>query len=490
MSVTLPLINNYIDIKESSINQKYRPKYHMSPRVGWMNDPNGLIYFNNTYHLYYQANPYRTRPGQMVWGHFVSKDLITFKDLGVALSLDQVGESAYSGGAIEKDGEINIFYTLHTEKHPTAIRYDGEIQEEDQILTEKGNEKRKSIPHVDESKDIKEEEVFRSTSKDGMSYEKGERVFDNTTLPTNISQTDFRDPCPVKIGDYYYIFLGGRDMEIGRGIIVVLKSNTLSDFKYDFTIGPFYELGTMGECPSYFKIDNKDVLVASGCNVHKRGNDFKNINCSVFVVGNIDFENKKMTVDSIKEIDKGDSFYAPQFIRGLDHPVIVGWMEMWGKNYPTSKKHHGWVGAFSIPRELSIKNGIIYQTPTKELEKYSHVVNYTYLPNQSDISCNIDNNSFLLIKGETGEVKIGNKEGRVYVDNTNANTMYDVVRCTNEKYSNPSIRILVDTSSVEVFVDDGKEVITTRMYIGGQLELICEGNITNKIIKEIRGDAL
>ena len=487
MSVSRGLVNNYIEQKKSSINNQYRLKFHMSTNVGWMNDPNGLVYFNTDYHLYYQAYPYRTKPGQMMWGHFVSTDLVSFVDKGIALSLDTVGENAFSGGSIIENGEINIFYTLHTEKHPQLIRFDGEVFEpySDELFNEEENEKRKHLPRVNETKDVKEEDIYHSTSKDGEEFEKGIKVFDNETLPPNISQTDFRDPNPVKIGDTYYIFVGGKDIEKNQGVIVVLKSKRLDSFEYAFTIGPYYELGDMAECPSYFKVNNKDVFVVSGCNTFRRNNDFKNINCSVFIVGELDLETGNMKVDFIKEIDKGDCFYAPQFIREVDRPIIIGWLEMWAKNYPTSIWHHGYVGAFSFPRELVIKDNDIYQVPVNEIEKYTHVVNQEYLPRQADISLKMRQDSSITIKGDNGYILIGSDKDGVYLDNTHGNGMFDCVRHTNGGYDNCSIRILMATSSIELFVENGKEVISTRFYIDGNLSLIASQGIEEIVVKEV-----
>ncbi len=78
--------NKYISENVSGVNNKYRLKYHMTPPVGWMNDPNGLVYFGGKYHLYFQFNPYAAQPGTMYWGHFTSDDLITYKNCGVAVA--------------------------------------------------------------------------------------------------------------------------------------------------------------------------------------------------------------------------------------------------------------------------------------------------------------------------------------------------------------------------------------------------------------------
>ena len=441
--------NNYIAKSRNSVKNEYRLKYHMMPPIGWLNDPNGLIYFKGRYHLYYQFNPYASAPGKMCWGHFLSDDLISYVDDGVALKPDIEDASAYSGGSIEYEGKINAFYTLHIE-----------------------NEHGKS------------EEVYKAVSAGGFCFEQGVKVFDNDYLPANISRTDFRDPCPVKIGDTYYVFVGGKDEELNKGLIIVLRGKTPDRLYYAFNIGPFYELGDMGECPSCFRVGEKDVIVVSGCNVPERGNDFKNINSSVFIVGQLDFEKGKMKVEYIREIDKGDAFYAPQFIRGIDTPVMIGWLEMWERKYPTHEKNHGWVGAFSIPREISFKDGEILQTPVRELSGYESEVCNGTVPKCADITFRFDGEGKLKIKGENGEVTVG-KDSGVYLDTNATNNMFGCVRRTNAKYEECEVRILLDVSSIEVFVDGGREVISSRIYIDGDYKMEVNGNISQILIKEI-----
>ena len=441
--------NKYIEKSRNTVKNEYRLKYHMMPPIGWLNDPNGLIYFKGRYHLYYQFNPYASCPGKMCWGHFVSDDLISYVDDGVALKPDIEGASAYSGGSIEYEGKINAFYTLHIE-----------------------NGKEKS------------EEVYKAVSSVGFCFEQGVKVFDNEYLPANISRTDFRDPCPVKVGDTYYVFVGGKDEVLNKGVIIVLCGKTPDRLYYAFTIGPFYELGEMGECPSYFKVGDKDVIIVSGCSVPEKGNDFKNINSSVFIVGHLDFENGKMEVDCIREIDKGDAFYAPQFIRGIDKPVMIGWLEMWERKYPTHEKNHGWVGAFSIPREITVKDGEIFQTPVRQLSAYESEVPEGVVPKCADITFKFDGNGTLKIKGDNGEVVIG-KDSAVYLDTNATNNMFGCVRRTNAEYESCEVRILLDVSSIEVFVDGGREVISSRIYIDGEYSLEVNGKISQILIKEI-----
>ncbi len=440
-------INEYIEKEKQKVNQKYRLKYHMMPPVGWMNDPNGLVYFNGRYHLFYQYNPLNTLPGTMLWGHSTSKDLIQFHDEKVALVPTDSNTSIFSGGAIQIEGELNAIYTLHYE-------HDGK----------------------------KTEEVYLAKSKDGINFSEPICVFDNNTLPENISRMDFRDPFPVLIDDTYYVLLGGRDIKLHKGVIVVLKGDSLDHLEYAFTLGPFYELGDMGECPSYFKVNDKDVIIVSGCHVQNRDNDFRNINSSVFIVGDLDFKQGKMSVDFIKEIDKGDAFYAPQFINGIREPIMIGWMEMWGKEYPTHEMNHSWAGAFSIPRRLMISDKDIYQIPVESLKGYHK--EYQSNTHCLDMSFDLYYKGKLEINGTNGKVVLS-LEDYFYLDTTQANNKNGYIRRTNHKYSSCHIRVLLDVSSIEIFIANGKETISSRIYLNGDYEIVSNEAIRNLQMKEV-----
>ena len=452
MKQSTQMDNQYIAKTKCTVNHSYRLAYHMMPPIGWLNDPNGLVYFKGRYHLYYQFNPYASCPGRMCWGHFVSQDLIEYVDDGVALKPDIEGASAYSGGAIEYNNgsRLAALYTLHQD-------------------TADGG---------------RTEEVHKATSHNGFSFDRGVKIFDNEYLPDNLSRSDFRDPCPVLIGDTYYVFLGGKDVNLNKGVIVVLSGKTLDRLHYAFSLGPYYQLGEMCECPCYFRVDGKDVILASGCNVPERDNDFKNINSSVFIVGELDFDKGTMAVDYIKEIDKGDAFYAPQFIRGIDTPTMIGWMEMWERKYPTREKAHGWVGAFSIPRQVSIRDGDIFQNPVQSLDAYLRDVPEGTVPKCADITLRFDGEGYLKIIGDNGYVTVG-KDSGVYLDTDFTNNLFGCKRRTNRSYAECNVRILLDVSSIEVFVDDGREVISSRIYIDGNYTTEIGGNVGQICIKEV-----
>ena len=441
MNYTLEKANEYIKANKSKVNKIYRLNYHMSSPVGWMNDPNGLIKFDNEYHLFYQFYPYDSKWGPMHWGHFVTNDLINYKDLDVALAPDQLDESGcFSGGALIDDNKLKLVYTRHFEKP-----------------------------------DFKSEKICLAESDDKINFNKKDILFNNELLPLNYSRKDFRDPSPYKIGDKYYIFVGGQKTDSNEGIIIVLESDTLSNFKYSFSIGPIYEFGDMAECPSYHKVDGYDVLIVSGCHVKEKNNSYKNDNSSVFLVGKIDFLNKRMDILNIQECDKGDSFYAPQFIQNEEKPIIVGWLEMWGKQIPTDVLGHNWAGAFTIPRELEIKNNTVYQKPISLKNYYVEVENKLSRTSHVDIYAK---GSFgVTFKASNGFFSIlGNKE-YVLLDTVSTNNLYNKIRKTDHGYDEVKLELLLDNSSIELFVNDGEFVISSRIYLDSDYDIIIDGDV-------------
>ncbi|MBQ3253602.1 MAG: GH32 C-terminal domain-containing protein [Acholeplasmatales bacterium] len=447
MEYTLDNANSYINENISKINNKYRLKFHMMPPIGWMNDPNGLVKFQDKYHLFYQYYPYEAKWGPMHWGHFSSYDLIKYNNEPVALAPENqdIESGCWSGGAIAVDNKLNLIYTRHYENN-----------------------------------NFKQQQQYLAHSYDGLNFEKELKpLFDNNDLPSNVSRVDFRDPFPIYKNGNYYILVGGK-LDTDEGVLLVLKSDHLGDFKYDFMIGPLYEFGNMCECPTYYNVDGIDIVLASGCVVQRRDNNFKNCNSSFYIAGYIDFEAKKIDIIKIDELDKGDTFYAPQFINGSNEPIMIAWMEMWGKKYPTEKD--GWVGAFSIPRKLNWKNNTLYQTPIDNIKNY-YKKTYNYQGEEvsriSDIYIECDCNFNIVFKATNGSFEIGSNDTGVYLDTTNSNNLNECIRYTNYKYKNSKIRVLLDVSSVEIFVDNGKESITSRVYLDSNYKL----KLSNKNIK-------
>lgn len=165
-----------------------RFQYHFEPKKGWMNDPNGLIYFRGQYHAFFQHNPYAPRWGKMHWGHAVSSDLIHWQELPIALYPDQAYENAggcYSGSAVEKDGRLYLFYT-------SVSRRWGQTQ---------------SMAYSD----------------DGIHFTK---YAANPVISENpLGYSDFRDPKVTCIDGKYYMVVGTGDKCTASRLPVALRSS-------------------------------------------------------------------------------------------------------------------------------------------------------------------------------------------------------------------------------------------------------------------------
>ena len=113
-SESLREARKFEEIFEKFITPEERPAFHLTPRVGWMNDPNGFSIYNGQYHMFYQYHPYDSQWGPMHWGHAVSEDLLHWKHLPAALAPDTYYDmdGVFSGSAITmKDGKQLLIYT-------------------------------------------------------------------------------------------------------------------------------------------------------------------------------------------------------------------------------------------------------------------------------------------------------------------------------------------------------------------------------------------
>ena len=156
--------NEYIAKNLQNVDKTYRSNYHMEPPIGWMNDPNGLIFWNGKYHLYYQFNPYGVRPSNMAWGHFESPDLIKYSNHGIAIypEIEKLETGCYTGSAFIENNEPKFIYTRH---------------------------------YKDNEHNSFTESQYICKTKDFMTFIKEDNpCVDINELPREIEKTDFRDP--------------------------------------------------------------------------------------------------------------------------------------------------------------------------------------------------------------------------------------------------------------------------------------------------------
>lgn len=316
-------------------NGKLRQHYHFMSQTGWINDPNGLIYFRGKYHFFFQYNPFSGFWDSMYWGHAVSDDMLHWEYLPLALAPSEVYDDhpkggCFSGSAIEHDGKLFLMYT--------GTANNGCGYEQTQCI---------------------------AYSEDGIHFTKykGNPVISNP--PEGVSRDLFRDPKVWKHEDIYYMVCGaGRN---NRGMALLYRSLDMLHWEFFNILAESRgEWGFMWECPDFYPLGDKFVLTFSpmGSGDHT----------SVYLVGDFDYATGKFKWNISGEIDWGFDYYAPQsFMTPDGRRIMVAWangwewMPLWKDWGPTYQE--GWCGFFNLPLEVRMAEDYTLQFhPIKELK--------------------------------------------------------------------------------------------------------------------------
>lgn len=343
MSQTLRDARRYEEITEKRIEAEEKPGFHLAARVGWMNDPNGFSFYGGEYHLFYQYHPYNSHWGPMHWGHAVSDDLLHWTYLPAALAPDTIYDEAgcFSGSAVElSNGRQLLMYTgVHKE-----VQADGGLREVQTQCIAIG---------------------------DGRDYEKyqGNPVLDEKDLPDGGSKYDFRDPKMWKAPDGTFRCVVGNCAAERDGQILLFSSRDGLDWKYEKVLAVNHgRFGKAWECPDFFELDGKQVLLTSPMDMLPKGLEYHNGNGTLCLIGTYDETKEVFTEEQNQAVDYGIDFYAPQTLLAPDgRRIMVGWMQNWDTCNLHSPEQP-WFGQMSLPRELSVVDGRLLQKPIRELE--------------------------------------------------------------------------------------------------------------------------
>lgn len=441
---------------------KWRNKYHIMAPIGWINDPNGLCEFNGKYHCYYQYSPLTPMGGLKFWGHSVSNDLVNWEDKGVALypDIDEDRDGVYSGSAFVKNDTIYFFYTGN-------VKYKGEY---DYILTGR------------------EQNVILVTSKDGINFSEKRVVLKNSDFPKDMS-LHVRDPKVWEEDGVYYMVLGARTAD-NEGCILLYKSNNIYNWEFvSVPAGKQDNMGYMWECPDIFKLDNNDILMFSPQGIDPKGYKYNNIYQCGYAKGKFNDDKKEFKFDEFIEIDRGFDFYAPQtFEDSKGRRIVIGWMGV-----PDAIEHKNptinnfWQHQLTIPRELVLKNNKLYQLPIDELKKLriGNSIKKDVDLNKGSIleifesntfELNIDfreSNKFEIILREDCKLSFSDNVFKLELGKSGYGRD---MRAVEIDYIY-SIKIFSDNSSLEIFLNNGEEVFSTRIYNDSvDSSLILKGN--------------
>lgn len=441
-------------------NNKWKLNFHLMPPIGWINDPNGLCYFKGEYHIFFQYSPFEVEGGLKFWGHYITKDLINYKYVGVSIYPDEKYDchGVYSGSAFIEDDKIYIYYTGNVKL----------LGEHDYI--ESG----------------REANTMLTVSDDGINFSEKECLMEMKDYPKGITN-HIRDPKVWKADNSYYMVQGARkygdDRDNDIGEVLIFSSKDKRNWKHISTVNTKDRFGYMWECPDLFNLDGQNILITCPQGVKQIKSVYENIYLSGYFLINDDYKTKdSITVNDFTVLDKGFDFYAPQtFLDENGNRVIIGWMGV-----PDTEETHknltvdyGWQHCLTIARELSFKNGKLYQKPHRSLEKLRNSMIFENKCSYSSLSDNLisadsyevivdnikDADNFELLISEGVSIKY--KESKFILEFVN-----DIGKQIGggrgkrsaylEKLEN--IRILIDTSTIEIFVNDGEMVFTTRYY--------------------------
>ena len=446
-----------LEKKEIVEKDFWRQKYHIQGIVGLINDPNGFSQFNGKYHMFYQWNPLGTNHKNKTWAHSVSSDLLHWERMKTALRPDTwySKDGVYSGSAIVDDDKLYLFYT--------------------------GN--------VKDSEGNRESYQCLAVSSDGENFERWE--------PSIVNQPDgytrhIRDPKIWKKDGKFYAVIGIQSEDL-EGKAVLYSSENIKDWKFEGEIaganhGKLKDFGFMWECPDYFQLKDektgeiKDLLIFSPQGLEPEGDLYNNKYQTGYLFGKLDYEKTEFEILSdFVEIDRGNDFYAPQSMEDdKGRRLIVGWMGIpEEEDFPTVKNE--WLHCLTLPRELKVIDGKLYQLPIKEMEsirgekiefsgkmtgevKVGTGVTYELKAKFTDF------NSDFGLKLRTGKnsetvLKFDYNDKKFVLDRTKGEQPDKRLRKVYlGDISELELTVFVDNSSVEVFINGGAEVFSSRIF--------------------------
>ena len=476
------------DTFDTSNTDYYRPVYHHTPLYGWMNDPNGMVYKDGEYHLYFQYNPYGSKWGNMHWGHSVSTDLVHWNHLKPAIARDTLGHIFSGSTVVDKDNTAGYGNNAMIALYTSASDEHGQIQ------------------------------CMAYSTDDGRTYTKYEK---NPVLLPFDGLKDFRDPKVFWYEpDKKWVMIVSADKEMR-----FYASQNLKDWEYMSAFGKGY-----GAQPNQFECPDFIQLPVDGDKNKMKWVMLVNINPGCMFGGSAteyfvgDFDGKEFTCDTkpetVKWLDYGKDHYAAVCISNTGERIIsIPWMSNW--QYANVTPIRQYRGANGLPRELSLytKDGQIYVAAdvVKEVEalrkdtrsfdpitvkdeyKIDEIVPQTdgayelemdITPNTSGVA----GFDLMNAKGEVAKIYLDMKSGKLVMDRTasglvafgeksepHAKETDDHRKTMSVNYQNDfalgtwaplslcegktyHLNVFVDKCSVEIFVDGGRIAMTNLVF--------------------------
>ena len=435
----------------------YRPSFHFTPKQGWMNDPNGMIFLNGQYHLFFQHYPDGTVWGPMHWGHATSSDLVQWKEQPIALYPDSIG-MIFSGSAV-------------LDKNNTSGLGRGGIAPLVAIYTQH------NMPGEKAGRTDFQNQSIAYSLDDGKTWTK---YAGNPVLKTP-NLKDFRDPKVIwhEPTQKWIMSLAVADH------VELYSAPNLMNWTKESEIGKnLFAHGGVWECPDLLSFNHFGktiwVLLVSMNPGGPNGGS-----ATQYIVGDFDGHTFKPYTTDIKWMDYGpDNYAGVTFSNVGDRNILIGWMSNW--NYANVVPTEKWRSAMTVPRELKLieqnnKNAnsndfLLVSSPVKEMKKaFTEIMSKEdVIPNRIDLK-EMKAVDFEIILSNTFNEKLvvgyhADKK-QFYIDRTKAgvsnfNDGFAAVAVAPRLSfaTNMDLSILLDKTSIELFADGGRTVMTTLFF--------------------------
>ncbi len=409
----------------------WKQKLHLEPPDGWLNDPNGLSWFKGKYHVYFQYAPDNADgSGKKCWGHYESADLIKWTFTGTVLLPDSADDRSgvYSGSAYPTGEKLEIFYTGN-------VKLQGDFD------------------YVAEGRQAN---VIHVSSSDGHEMSAKKTVLRNSDYP-DFCSCHVRDPKIWREGQKWRMVLGARTLD-DTGCVLFYSSDDLDNWIYD-GYDSVSNFGYMWECPDCFEIDGHRFLSISPQGLTHETMRYQN----VYQSGYFKYDDK---LSDFNEWDCGFDFYAPQTFDVPDgRKLLIGWMGIGDIPYSNPTVMLGWQHCLTIPREIELdENNEIVQHPVREINTLRGEKTTISLSDKIslpfDLCAKTDGNFMISLDGvklyyENRVFSLEFTDKEISGGRTKRQTQLD--KCGD-------IRVIADMSSLEIYLDGGRKVFSTRYY--------------------------
>lgn len=436
------------DLYDRIRQSDYRQTFHIQPVTGLLNDPNGFVFHDGEWHLFYQWCPWGAVHGLKYWYHVVSLDLVTWKNLGVCVKPDTVydNKGAYSGSALPTDDSLYLYYTgNHRDEDWKRTSYTCLID-----LRDKGTP-------------VKADKPLFGPNPDYTEHQRDPKIIYKEELGK------------------YFIILGAQTKDKHGCILIYSSDSPTKDWSFagQLKVPGFENFGDMWECPSIEHIRGTDVLLFCPQHLTLPGRGGSQ-NHNGYLLGEMDWNTLTFTPDStaFHVLDFGFDSYAAECAANPHNTrsaTLVAWMGLPDSSYPTDEED--WQGCLTLPRELTVRGRRLIQQPLDELRNLRD----QYVdPEKGELPrvCEMEiiarggdlNLTLFTKKDGSGGLKLDydDTQKTITIDRSGMDRRFNQDQGESRTRPLPKglfhLRIFIDRSSIEIFVNDGDAVFTSRIF--------------------------